>query len=64
MFRLAIVVSLIATTAWGSVGEITASTGPGQIKRQTEKFDGGVGTGLRDAGYNHHTKRCMATGVR
>ena len=46
MFRLAIVVSLIATTAWGSVGEITASTGPGQIKRETEKFEGGVGTGL------------------
>jgi len=46
MFRLAIIVSLIATTAWGSVGEITASTGPGTIKRQTENFDGGVGTGL------------------
>ena len=46
MFRLAIVVSLIATTAWGSVGEITASTGPGQIKRESEKFEGGIGTGL------------------
>ena len=46
MFRLALIASLIATTAWGSVGEITASTGPGQIKRQTEKFEGGVGTGL------------------
>jgi len=46
MFKLAIVVSLIATTAWGSVGEITASTGPGQIKRESEKFEGDVGTGL------------------
>ena len=46
MFRLAMVACFIATTAWGSVGEITASTGPGQIKRQSEKFEGGVGTGL------------------
>ena len=46
MFRLALIASLIATTAWGSVGEITASTGPGQIKRESEKFEGGVGTGL------------------
>lgn len=46
MFRLALIASLIATTAWGSVGEITASTGPGQIKRETEKFAGDVGTGL------------------
>jgi hypothetical protein len=46
MFRLAMVACFIATTAWGSVGEITASTGPGQIKRQSEKFAGGVGTGL------------------
>ena len=46
MFRLALIASLIATTAWGSVGEITASTGPGQIKRESEKFEGDVGTGL------------------
>ena len=46
MIRLALIASLIATTAWGSVGEITASTGPGQIKRESEKFAGGVGTGL------------------
>lgn len=46
MFRLLIVALLAANTAWGSVGEITASTGPGQIKRESEKFDGNVGTGL------------------
>ena len=46
MFRLAVVVCLIATTAWGSVGEITASTGPGTIKRENNKITGDVGTGL------------------
>jgi len=46
MFRLALIASLIATTAWGSVGEITASTGPGTIKRENNKITGDVGTGL------------------
>ena len=39
-------VLLMANTAWASIGEITASTGPGTIKREDERFDGAVGTGL------------------
>jgi hypothetical protein len=46
MFRIALVLILISTTAWGSIGEITASTGPGTIKRQEDKITGDVGTGL------------------
>jgi hypothetical protein len=46
MFRLAVVACLMATTAWAGIGEITASTGPGTIKRQEDKITGDVGTGL------------------
>ena len=47
MIRLfVIIISLIATTTWGSVGEITVITGPGEIKRQSEKFEGSAGTEL------------------
>ena len=46
MLRILIVAMLTATTAWGSVGEITSVTGPGEIKREAEKFQGGVGTDL------------------
>jgi len=46
MLRFAAVLLLSANCAWANVGEITASTGPGQIKRDTERFDGAVGTGL------------------
>ena len=46
MLRFAAVLLLSANCAWASVGEIAASTGPGQIKRDTERFDGTVGTGL------------------
>ena len=46
MFRIALVLILISTTAWGSIGEITASTGPGTIKRQEDKITGDVGIGL------------------
>jgi hypothetical protein len=47
MIRLfVIIISLIATTTWGSVGEITVTTGPGEIKRQSEKFEGSAGTEL------------------
>ena len=47
MFRLIIIFSLIATTSWANVGEITATTGPGSIKRESEKFTGSVGTDLQ-----------------
>lgn len=46
MWKYIVVILLMANTAWASVGEITASTGPGQIKREEERFDGSVGTGL------------------
>ena len=46
MFRIILVLILISTNAWASIGEITASTGPGTIKRETDRFDGEVGTGL------------------
>ena len=46
MFRIILVLILISTNAWASIGEITASTGPGTIKRETDRFDGVVGTGL------------------
>ena len=47
MFRLALVLLLISTTAWANIGEITSSTGPGTIKRQEDKITGEVGTGLQ-----------------
>jgi hypothetical protein len=43
---LLLILILAANTAWASIGEITASTGPGQIKREQNKFEGTVGTGL------------------
>ena len=46
MWKYIAVILLMANTAWASVGEITASTGPGQIKRENDRFDGAVGTGL------------------
>lgn len=46
MFKYILAMLLIANTAWASVGEITASTGPGTIKRNQDRFDGAVGTGL------------------
>ena len=46
MLKYVLVFILISQTAWASIGEITSSTGPGQIKRESEKFDGVVGTGL------------------
>ena len=46
MLKYLLLLIFAANTAWASVGEITASTGPGQIKREEERFDGVVGTGL------------------
>ena len=46
MLKYLLLLVFAANTAWASVGEITASTGPGQIKREEERFDGVVGTGL------------------
>ena len=46
MWKYIIAILLMANTTWASVGEITAATGPGQIKREDERFDGTVGTGL------------------
>lgn len=46
MWKYVIAMLLVANTAWARVGEITAATGPGQIKREEERFDGAVGTGL------------------
>jgi hypothetical protein len=46
MWKYIIAIILMANTAWASVGEITAATGPGTIKREDERFDGAVGTGL------------------
>ena len=40
------IISIIATASWGSIGEVTVTTGPGEIKRQSEKIEGNVGTGL------------------
>ena len=46
MWKYAVLICLIANSAWASVGEITAATGPGTIKREENRFDGAVGTGL------------------
>lgn len=46
MWKYILALILIANVSWASVGEITAATGPGQIKREDERFDGAVGTGL------------------
>lgn len=46
MWKYILVSILIANTSWASVGEIIAATGPGQIKRENDRFDGIVGTGL------------------
>jgi len=46
MIRIILVLILISTNAWASIGEITASTGPGTIKRENDKITGDVGTGL------------------
>lgn len=46
MFKYIIAMLLVANTAWASIGEITAATGPGTIKREEDRFDGAVGTGL------------------
>ena len=46
MLRYLLVLMFAANTAWASIGTITDSTGPGQIKRENERFDGVVGTGL------------------
>ena len=49
MLRYLLVLMLTANTAWASIGEITAATGPGTIKREDDRFDGAVGTGLEMA---------------
>jgi hypothetical protein len=46
MLKYVLAFILVTQSAWASVGEITSTTGPGQIKRESEKFDGSVGTGL------------------
>ena len=46
MWKYIVAMLLVANTAWANVGEITAATGPGQIKREEDRFDGAVGTGL------------------
>ena len=46
MWKYILVILVTANTAWASVGEITAATGPGTIKRENDRFDGAVGTGL------------------
>jgi len=46
MWKYIVVLLLLTNTSWASIGEITAATGPGQIKREENKFDGAVGTGL------------------
>ena len=46
MRTLLLILILAANTSWASIGEITSSTGPGQIKRANERFEGSVGTGL------------------
>ena len=46
MLKYLILILLTANTAWASIGEITAATGPGTIKRESDRFDGVVGTGL------------------
>ena len=46
MIRIIPIMLLIANSAWASIGEITSSTGPGTIKREEDRFDGVVGTGL------------------
>ena len=46
MWKYIIAILLMANTAWASIGEITAATGPGTIKRESDRFDGAVGTGL------------------
>lgn len=46
MWKFLIVMLLMANTAWASIGEITAATGPGTIKRNEDRFDGAVGAGL------------------
>ena len=40
MWKYAVLICLIANSAWASVGEITAATGPGTIKREENRFDG------------------------
>jgi len=46
MWKYMATVLLMANTAWASIGEITASTGPGTIKREDERFGGDIGTRL------------------
>ena len=46
MWKYAVLICLIANSAWANVGEITVATGPGTIKREEDRFDGAVGTGL------------------
>jgi hypothetical protein len=46
MWKYILVILVTANTAWASVGEITAATGPGTIKRENDRFDGAVGTDL------------------
>jgi len=46
MWKYIIAILLMANTTWASIGEITAATGPGTIKREEDRFDGMVGTGL------------------
>jgi len=46
MLKYIMAAIFVANTAWANVGEITAATGPGTIKRENDRFDGAVGTGL------------------
>ena len=46
MLKYVLAFILVTQSAWASVGEITSATGPGQIKREEDRFDGEVGTGL------------------
>lgn len=46
MWKYIITLLLTANTAWANIGEITAATGPGQIKREDNRLDVAVGTGL------------------
>ena len=46
MLKYIIAFMVIANTAWASIGEVTVATGPGQIKRDGDKFEGNAGSSL------------------
>ena len=47
MLKYIVALMLITNTAWASIGEVTVATGPGQIKRDNERFEGTKGSSLQ-----------------